>query len=273
MEKKLSKKDLFWTWVRCYSTETCYNFERLQALGNTNMMLPVIEKLSDPKEEQIDAARKYMEFFNTEPGWIGPVIEGISVSMEEQRANGADIANDDILSLRTGLMGPIAGIGDTISQAVVYPILAGICCQFAIQGNIAGPLLFELIFKGLMIAFGYSCFMMGYRQGRQAIVSILKSGTLEKITEMFSVIGLIVIGNMAYTRVNIDCPLSFTSGTVKVVLQDVFDTLLPGFIPLLITLGVWALVKKKVKPTYIILIIFAVGIIGAYTGVLGVVGA
>ena len=267
-EHHLTHKDLVKAWVLSYSSETCYNYERLQALGQTNQMMSVVTKLYDTKEEQVAALKKYMEFFNTEPSWIGTVIHGITISMEEQKANGAAIEDEDIISLRTGLMGPMAGIGDTVSQAVVYPILAGICCQFALQGNIAGPLLFEIVYKALMIFFGYNCFMMGYKQGKQAIVSLLQSGTLDKITEAFSIIGLVVVGNMAYSRVAVKCPITFRSGEVKVVVQDMFDTLLPGAIPLIITLLVWRMVNKKMNPTLIILIIFIFGIVCSYLGIL-----
>lgn len=269
MAKQLTKKDLVKAWALTYSSETCYNYERLQALGNTNQMISVVTKLYDTKEEQVAALKKYLEFFNTEPSWMGTVIHGITISMEEQKANGADIADEDITALRTGLMGPLAGIGDTVSQAVCYPILAGICCQFALQGNIAGPLLFEVVYKFLMIFLGYNCFMLGYKQGKQAIVQILSSGTLDRITEAFSIIGLVVVGNMAYSRVTINCPLTFKSGDVNVVVQDMFDTLLPGAIPLIITLVIWRLYSKKVKPTTIILFIFIVGIVGSYLGILG----
>jgi PTS system mannose-specific IID component len=102
-KKELSKKDLVKAWALVYSSETCYNYERLQALGNTNMMMSVVKKLYDTKEEQVEALKTYMEFFNTEPSWIGTVIHGITVSMEEQKANGADISGEDINALRTEL--------------------------------------------------------------------------------------------------------------------------------------------------------------------------
>ena len=208
-------------------------------------MITIVRKLYDTKEEQVEALKKYMVFFNTEPSWIGTVIHGITISMEEQKANGADITAEDINALRTGLMGPMAGIGDTVSQSVAYPILAGICCSFALDGNYLGPFLFEVMYKFLMIFCGYNCFMLGYKQGRSAIVSLLQSGTLNRITEAFSIIGLAVVGNMAYSRVTVSCPLAFTVGQVDVVVQDMFDTLLPGIIPLLITLAVWWMIFKE----------------------------
>ena len=189
--------------------------------------------------------------------------------MEEQKANGADITAEDINALRTGLMGPMAGIGDTVSQSVAYPILAGICCSFALDGNYLGPFLFEVMYKFLMIFCGYNCFMLGYKQGRSAIVSLLQSGTLNRITEAFSIIGLAVVGNMAYSRVTVSCPLAFTVGQVDVVVQDMFDTLLPGIIPLLITLAVWWMIsKKKMNPTAVIAVIFVFGIVCSLLGIL-----
>lgn len=268
--EKLSKKDLLKAWIRCFDSEACYNYERMQALGNANIMLPIVDKLYNTKEEKVQAGRKYLEFFNTEPSWVGSVIQGISISMEEQKSNGADIEDDDIVSLRTGLMGPVAGIGDTISQAVVYPILAGICCQFSMDGSIIGPLMFFGVYTALMVFCSYNFFMLGYNKGKVAIMQMLASGMLDKVTETFSIIGLFIVGNMAYTRVAVNCPLEFQSGNVSVVVQDMFDTLIPGLIPLLITLGVWKLVQKKINPTIIILILFVVGIAGSYLGILGV---
>ena len=239
LKKQLDKKTLVKAWALTYSSEACYNYERLQALGNANQMITVVRKLYDTEEEQVEALKKYMVFFNTEPSWMGTVIHGITISMEEQIANGAEITGEDINALRTGLMGPMAGIGDTISQAVCYPILAGICCSFALDGNYAGPIMFEIVYK-------------------------------VRITEAFSIVGLIVVGNMAYSRVTVSCPLKFMSGNVEVVVQDMFDTLLPGVIPLVITMGVWWMIgKKKMNPTVVIGIIFVFGIVCSLLGILG----
>ena len=125
------------------------------------------------------------------------------------------------------------------------------------------------MYKFLMIFCGYNCFMLGYKQGRSAIVSLLQSGTLNRITEAFSIIGLAVVGNMAYSRVTVSCPLAFTVGQVDVVVQDMFDTLLPGIIPLLITLAVWWMIsKKKMNPTAVIAVIFVFGIVCSLLGIL-----
>ena len=222
------------------------------------------------KEEQAKALKKYTVVFNTEPSWIGTVIHGVAASMEEQAANGADIDAEDINAVRTGLMGPMAGIGDTVSQGIAYPILAGIACSLALAGNIAGPIIFEIAYKILMLGMGYAMYMMGYKQGKSAILKILSAGTLNKITEIFSIVGLMVVGNMAATRVTIKTPIAFKIGQVAINFQNILDSLLPGMLPLLATLLVWKLLNKKVKATYIIVILFVVGIIASLTGILAV---
>ena len=54
--------------------------------------------------------------------------------------------------------------------------------------------------------------------------------------------------------------------------QDILNSLLPGLIPLAITLIVWKLVSKKINVTWIVIGIFIVGIAASYLGVLGFVG-
>ncbi|ECI2654726.1 PTS system mannose/fructose/sorbose family transporter subunit IID [Salmonella enterica subsp. enterica serovar Senftenberg] len=266
----LTRKELLKTWALNYSSETCYNYERLQALGQTSAMVPVIRKLyPNDKARQVQELKKYLNFFNTEPSFCGHVITGVSVAMEEQRANGAQLPPEAITSLRSGLMGPVAGIGDTL-QAIVYSILAAIACNLAIQGNIAGPILFEVFYKFIMIFCSLNMFFLGYSKGRTVILDILKKGLMDKLTDEFGLIGLMVVGGMAASRVNIITPASINLNGVTVVFQDILNTLLPSLIPLLITLGILKMVNRKMKPNTVIAVIFIVGIISSYLGILAV---
>jgi PTS system mannose-specific IID component len=267
---KLRKIDLIKHWLGGYSQETCYNYERLQALGTTQAIIPVIKRLYKTKEERAKALKKYMLFFNTEPSFIGTVIPGIAASMEEQAANGVNVTEEDINSLRTGLMGPMAGIGDTVSQGIVYPLLAGIACSLALAGNLAGPIMFEIFYKAIMLISGYTMYMIGYKKGKSAILNLLRAGTLNRVTEIFSIVGLMVIGSMAATRVTIVTPIAFTVGEVGVNLQKVLDSLLPSLLPLIAVLAVWKLLVKGKSPTYIIAVLFVVGIVCSLLGILSV---
>ena len=267
---KLTKGDLVNTWLWEQSDESAYNYERLQALGLTNMMIHPIKKLY-PKEKQADELKKYMVFFNTEPHMVGPVIHGIALSMEEARANGAKISAEDINGVRTGLMGPAAGIGDTVQQGIIFPILASIGATMALEHNYFGPIMFTLIFELIIYSIGYWMFMYGYKKGKSSVVSILKSGLLDKVTNAFSIVGLMVVGTMAATRVTIKTPLVWHVGQSVIKLQSLFNQLAPSLIPLLITLLVWWLLRKKVNASIIVVGIFVVGILCSYLGILATI--
>ncbi|WRS27387.1 PTS system mannose/fructose/sorbose family transporter subunit IID [Oscillospiraceae bacterium MB08-C2-2] len=271
-EKTLRKSDLVKHWLLGYSSETSYNYERLQALGNANSIQPIIKRLYS-KEQYPEEISKYLVFFNTEPSFMGTVIHGITAAMEEKRANGEDISAEDINSVRLALMGPLAGMGDVVSQSIVYPVLAGICIQLALAGNYFGPLLFEFGYKIIMLTMGYNMYMLGYRKGRDAILDFLQGGILNRLIEVFSIIGLMVVGNMAVSRVAVRVPLEwvFTNelGQVNFAFQTgVLDALLPGLLPLAITMGVWTMLRKRVKPLTIVAILFAAGIVLSLLGLL-----
>ena len=258
---ELRKSDLVKNWLLGYSSETCYNYERLQALGNANAFIPIVRRLY-PKERQGEEIQKYFNFFNTEPSYMGTVIHGITAAMEEKRAADGSITADEIVSVRSALMGPLAGIGDVVSQSIVYPILAGVCIQLALAGNYAGPILFEVIYKVIMLTLGYNMYMLGYKKGKSAIIDMLKTGALNRILELVSIVGLMVVGSMAvgnitYNLSNVQWEVVNEVGSVAFNLQtNVFDALLPGLLPLCLVLGVSALLKKRVSPTVIILMMF-----------------
>lgn len=267
---QLTKKDIVKTWLWEQSDEAAYNYERLQALGLTNMMIYPIRKLYS-EDRQAEELKKYMVFFNTEPHMVGPIIHGVALSIKEARANGQDVSAEDINGVRTGLMGPAAGIGDTVQQGILFPILASIGATMALDRNYMGPILFTLVFEIIIYAIGYFMFMYGYKKGKSSVITILKNGVIDKVTNAFSIVGLMVVGTMAATRVTVDTPLIWTVGKSTMKLQSILNTLAPGLIPLAVTLIIWRLVAKKVNPTWIILGIFVIGILFSYLNIFGVV--
>lgn len=268
---RLTHGDLVKTWLWEQSDEAAYNYERLQALGLTNMMIHPIKKLYDDPKRQAEELEKYMVFFNTEPHMIGPIIHGVALSMEEARANNQEVSPEDINGVRTGLMGPAAGIGDTVGQGIVFPILASLGASMALDGNYLGPVLFTVLFELALYSVGYFLFMFGYKKGKSSVIQILKNGLIDKVTNAFSILGLMVVGAMAATRVAVKTPLVWNIGQTTINLQKVLNTLAPGLIPLGVTVLVWWLVSKKINPTWIIIGIFIIGIICSYLGILGIV--
>ena len=270
--KKLSKSTLVKTWLWTTSTESCYNYERMQALGIANLMITPIRELYDTNERRVEELKKYMVFYNSEVFTIGPIVNGIACSMEEARANDENVNAEDINSVRTGLMGPVAGIGDTVMQGILFPILFDIGCSMALEGSYLGPILSFVIFEALIFGCGYFMFMTGYKQGKSSLLKILKDGTIDKIVNAFSIVGLMVVGALAATRVTVNTPLAFSIGEGSTSFQEVLDSLAPGLIPLGITLLVLTMLRKKINTIWIILAIFVFGILGYYLGILGFSG-
>ena len=134
-EKKLSKKALnksFRNWA--YGNLTCFSQEHMQTFGYLCAMLPLVEELYDTKEEQVAALKRHLTFFNVTPAAVGPVL-GVTAAMEEAKANGADIDEGTIGSIKIGLMGPFCGVGDPIFWGTLRPITAAIGASLALTGS------------------------------------------------------------------------------------------------------------------------------------------
>ncbi|MGX8709254.1 PTS system mannose/fructose/sorbose family transporter subunit IID [Clostridium sp. KNHs216] len=268
--KKLSKKDVvkaFWRWT--FFSHANYNYERLEATGLVYSMSPIIKKLyGDNPEEYKAAILRHMQFYNTEPHF-GGVINGIVIAMEEERANGADISDEAINGVKTGLMGPFAGIGDTLWQGTLTPILLAFGISLGAQGNLMGPVLYGLLMFGIMLPIAYIVWMKGYQLGKEGLESLLGGNQLKMIITGASAMGAIVLGALASSFVAVSSPLIIQIGAVKLSLQaDVFDKLFKGIIPLLITLGTLFLLKnRRMKSTTVLFILIA---LGAVCGLFGI---
>lgn len=265
---KLRRRDLVQHWLIGLGAEIGYNYERMQASGNVLAMVPIIKRLYKTPEDRSAAMKRYLIFYNTEPSFVGNVIPGIVASMEEQRANGAKISDEMINGLRTGLMGPMAGVGDSLAGGIIYPITMTIALSLALEGNFLGPILFFVMFTGTMLILGYFLYNMGYKKGGNSIMSILSNGknSLTRITDAFGILGLFVIGALGAVYVNISTPLKFSSGETEVVLQDVLNDLIPKLLPFTVIMITWYLLRKRVPATWTVLILIVLGIAGYYLG-------
>lgn len=273
MTRRLRKSDLVRHWLIGLGAEIGYNYERMQASGNLLAMVHVIRRLYPDPEDVKAAMRRYLTFFNTEPSFVGPAIPGVAVALEERKANGADVSDESISAIRTGLMGPLAGVGDSLAGGIIYPILISIGCSLALNnGSFAGPAVFFVGFTGIMLVLGYNLYRMGYRQGGPSIMNILGEGpfSLTRVTDAFSVLGLMVIGAMGATRVIGYTPVQIRVGQTDVVLQDVLNGLIPGLIPFAIIMGIWWMLRRRINPTWIVVALMVLGIGGYYIGLLGV---
>lgn len=268
--KTLSKKDVvksFWRWT--FFSHANYNYERLCGTGFCHAMAPIIEKLyKDDPEAYKSAVKRHMEFYNTEPHF-GGVINGMVIAMEEERANGAPISDEAINGIKTGLMGPFAGIGDTLWQGTLTPILLSIGISLASTGSLSGPLLYSVLMMGIMLSIAYYVWMTGYRLGKEGLQKILESNLIKKVITGASALGAIVMGALTASFVSVNTPLTINiQGASMSVQTDILDKLFRGLLPLVMTLGVLYLLKnKKVKATKVMLLLILVGAVGAIVGI------
>ena len=271
-KRSLTKKEVvkaFWRWT--FFSHANYNYERLEATGLVFAMKPVIKKLYGDRPDEYKACiQRHMQFFNTEPH-IGGVIPGIVLAMEEERANGAPITDEAINGVKTGLMGPFAGIGDTLWQGTLTPILLAFGISLGSQGNLLGPVIYTLLMFGIRFPVAYICWMKGYSLGKEGIEKILGGNQLQMLITGASAMGAIVLGALSAQFVTVKCSAIIKLGALKMNVQEtVFDQLFQGILPLAVTLFTLYLLKnKKMKATTVMLILVVIGVVLGAVGFLG----
>ena len=243
----ITKKDLFKSWfIWINSHILCSNWERMQNVGYTVAMAPILKKLYPHDKEKFNKRLSaHMAFYNTEPQ-IGTIVNGITIALEEEKAKGKDIPDETINAAKTSMMGPLAGIGDSIVCSLLNIILLSIGMNLAYQGNILGPIFFAVSWLAIVCSLSWWLMLKGYGLGINSL-SILSPAALSKVTAIMSIIGLTVLGGLSAAYVSLKTPLVFagTNGTSDLVVQDMFNKIMPGLLPLLLVVGCYFLLAKK----------------------------
>ncbi|ALB29799.1 PTS system mannose/fructose/sorbose family transporter subunit IID [Companilactobacillus heilongjiangensis] len=266
--KKLDRKTLnksFHRWF--WGALTCFSQEHMQTFGYMASMLPIIKKLYPKHDDQVKAIHAYTAFFNTNP-MLGTVIVGITASMEQARSNGQNIDGETINDMRAGLMGPIAGIGDSLIDGTLIPILLGISLGMSSGGSPVGAI-FYIVSWVLIAYFGQRfLYFRGYKFGDQA-VSFLVGKQGAAIRHAIGIVGSMVVGGVLASWVNVTTSLKLvgSNGKVFLNLQDKLDSIYPGILTVAITFFCWWLMTKKhVSAIWTMLILVAVSLVGVLLG-------
>ena len=215
------------TWV-----QTNYNYERMMGMACGHTFVPIIQYLykDDPNgnEKRKEVMQREMEFFNVHPEF-GSCILGMAIALEEQNPGRAD-SGEFITSLKTSLMGPLAGIGDTIWQGVLIPILLAICIDITLTGTVWGAVAYLVLMLAITYIFSFANFFFGYKQGSEAIMDFLEKGILDKLLLGAQVMGCMVMGGLIANYVKLSCGLEIvTSGSTFNVQEQLFDEECRGF--------------------------------------------
>jgi len=261
---------LYGAWVRWLMfLHASYNYERLQGLGFAHAMEPVIEHLYRSTADRAAALKRHLVFFNSEPQF-GALVPAAVIAMEEQRAAGAGIADEAINGVKSGLMGPLAGVGDSLIQGLVTPLLLSLGIGLAQQGNLAGPLLYTILVSTVIIGSSLGFWTLGYRWGRSAVSRVLASGWVQAATAAAAIVGMAIVGGLTPKLVQVSTSASLSVGQAVVSVQkDVLDPILRGLLPLVLTLSVWWLLVRRASLLHVIGLLFIAGIDLAYLGLAG----
>ena len=299
----LSKKDRMDVCWRHQFLQGSWNYERMQNGGWCYSIIPAIKKLYSKEEDRAAALKRHLEFYNTHPYVSAPVM-GVTLALEEERANGMPVDDQTVQGVKVGMMGPLAGVGDPVFWFTVRPILGALGASLALSGSIVGPLLFFVVWNLVRIAFLWYTQEFGYKVGT-SIAKDMSGGLLGKVTEGASILGMFIIGALVQRWVSI----SFTpvvsqvtqskgayiewdklpkgaagikealtqyaslganglNQTKVTTLQQNLDQLVPGLAALLLTLLCCYLLKKKVSPIVIIIALFIAGIVARVIGIM-----
>ena len=269
-KKILNGKDIKKSWfLWWFSCEVSNSFERLQSLSFCISMIPILKKLYKKKEDLSMALKRHLQFFNTQCIW-GGIVPGITIAMEEQKALGKDVPEEAITGIKAGLMGPFAGIGDTIDWATWFPIIIGFFIPLAKSGSWIGGVAPIVIFAIIGIIEGYTIYNIGYKAGTNSATQMLESGWIQQLIIGASILGLFMMGGLAASYVIVSTPIFITTDTAKISLQtDILDKILPGILQLLVVGGVYMYLEKiKRNYTNAMVLILVVGLVLGSLGIL-----
>ena len=265
-ESKITKKDFNQCFWRSLTLDSSWNYERMQNIAYCYMMAPIIRRLYENKEDRAAALKRHLEFMSVTPH-ISTLLVGISGAMEEENAKNPDFDENSINAVKSSLMGPMAGVGDSFFWGTLLLIAAGVGVSLASQGNIMGPILFFLIINIPHFILRYLCLDKGFKYGTQFFKDISSGGIITKITEAATMLGLMVIGGMTAANVNFNLAINVGSGDWAEPLQNYLDEIMPGLLPAALFGIMYWLLGKKVKTTTILIAVMVICIILSGIGV------
>lgn len=263
----LTKKDLRRTWRRSYFSMTSINYERYGSLGFCYAMLPALKKLYPNKEDFKAALVRNNEFFNCHPYMTNAVI-GVTLALEEQRASGKDLSDQAINATKTALMGPLSGIGDSVFKAIIMTLFAALGAGLCIEGKLIGVFVFLVPMTCLNVFMRWYFIKHGHALGTNIVSQMKESMALDRFVEGATIVGMMVLGPMIISFVKVNPTIVFTFSGTEQTITDLLNPILPGMLPLLVTMLFYYILIKWKKGMYLcILLSFVIGIVGVLLGV------
>ena len=263
----ITRKDFWSVFFRSMTLDSSWNYERMQNLAYAYTMAPIIRRLYKNKEDRKDALERHLEFMSVTPH-ISTLLFGISGAMEEENSKNENFNPASINAVKSSLMGPLAGIGDSLFWGVWRVVCAGLAIGFANAGNILAPIIFLVLFNVPNFLCRYYGACLGYSLGAKYIEKLYANGMIEILTKAAGIVGLIMVGAMTSNTVIFKTVLEFKmKGQSLMNVQSALDSIFKGIVPLLMTFGCYKLLNKKVNVIAIIFGIVALGIVLSLLGI------
>ncbi len=269
---QLTNSDYRKTTLRSYFLQNGFNYSNYQGLGYSLIMYPAFKKLygKDP-DKLAKVLSENIEFYNTNPNLI-PFITSIHLAMAD---NGMEYK--ETRGIKMALMGPLAGIGDSLSQFCIAPLFSTIFASLAMNNVALAPVFFVLAENFTLLSIKFAMGAYGKRLGTSMIEKL--SAKMSQISEAASMIGVTVIAGLAATFVKMKVTLTYASSakaakgaaTSTVDIQALLDKVAPALLPVLYTLLMYYLIKKRGWTTYkLVILTVVIGIVLSLVHILGV---
>ena len=269
MSNLVDKKDLRKVFWRSQLCQFSHNYERMQSLSTVYILKPILKKLykDKPKEEKTNAMKRHLEYFNTHPIAM-PFIIGITSAMEETTN---EEQKESVIAMKTSLMGPLAGIGDSMLNFTWMPIAGSIGAAFALDGNILGAIIMFIMINAVYFPLKYYGLTKGYSKGMEVFSGGDNGkGVFDRLANMANVLGVIVVGGLIATTVKVKLGVEIAAGEKPLMLQEMIDKVMPNLIPLALTFLCYYLLKKS-NGKNAVWIIFGVLIIAVLLSMAGII--
>ncbi len=253
---RLTNKDLNTIWLRWAFTHLAsMSYEKLQGHAYAWSYIPFANKYyADDPEAKRRLLVRHSVFFNTEPQ-TGQIINGIVTSLEENIALGGEVSEEMPNNIKATLMGPLAGIGDSIIQGIIVPTLLSIGMSLANGGSPLGPLFYIVAYGIIGPVISFISYRTGYKLGVGAI-DIIVGESARRIMDAFNVLGIMVVGALAAGNIALATTLNIPFGDEWQPLQTTLDGVFPALLPLIAVLVTWWMLgKKQYSPTKVIVIL------------------
>ena len=264
----LNEKDINQMIIRNNVARLTYNFETLQTVGIMRALAPALEKIyGDDKEGLAHAMNRHLNFCNSHV-FGNAFIIGLSAAMEETTPE--EEKDNRIISMKSGLMGPMAALGDSMVKYVIVPILGSIGAAMALEGNAFGPIFMFIMYNIVNLGGRVLFVRLGYYKGMDFILKNAKTNMLQRITRMSNVIGCMVVGSMISTTVKASIKYVIAAGGNEIVIQDMIDKVAPNLLGLGITFLIYYLLKKTEgkHAALMIIAIMIISVLCKFAGIL-----